>query len=293
MKRFESCHPIFLMSYFVAVLILTMFNAHPVITGISLIFALSFFFMLTGFNKGIKSVLWAIPLMLVMALTNPVFVHKGETILFFLNDNPVTLEAVFYGINASLTITAVYYWFQCYHAVMTSDKFVYLFGRVAPKLSLMLSLVLNFVPQFKKHYKEIDAAQKAMGVYSGNGYTERVRHKFRVISALVSLSLENGVTTADSMKARGYGLPGRTAYADFKWRRRDSAVSVVCLICCAAIIFGYASGGCAFVFYPTTSAITFSVFDITTYGGAVFLSAVPTFMEIKENILWHYLKSKI
>lgn len=293
MKRFETCHPVCLLFYYVAVLVITMFNAHPAVTAISLVFSVVFYFFLTDTKEAVKSLLWALPLMLVMALTNPLFVHKGETILFFLNDNPVTKEAICYGINASLTITAVYYWFQSYHAVMTSEKFVFLFGRVAPKLSLMLSMVLNFVPQFKKNFREIDAAQKSMGVYSGNGYTERIRHKFRVISALISMSLENGVTTADSMKARGYGLPGRTAFGNFKWRSRDTLVSVYCAVCVVLIILGYAFGGGNYNFYPVMTGLLFTAENFVVWGATLFLAVLPAAMEIKENILWHFLKSKI
>jgi energy-coupling factor transport system permease protein len=45
-------------------------------------------------------------------------------------------------------LAAVISWFSCYNAVMTSDKFVYLFGRVIPALSLILSMTLRFVPKF-------------------------------------------------------------------------------------------------------------------------------------------------
>ena len=33
----------------------------------------------------------------MLAVMNPIFIHSGETILFFMNDNPVTLEALIYG----------------------------------------------------------------------------------------------------------------------------------------------------------------------------------------------------
>ena len=56
--------------------------------------------------------------------------------MFFMNDNPVTLEAVCYGFAVGVMIMSVFYWFKCFNAVMSSDKFIYLFGRVIPKLAL-------------------------------------------------------------------------------------------------------------------------------------------------------------
>ena len=41
---------------------------------------------------------------LLMAFANPLLVHNGETVLFFMNDNPVTLEAMIYGGMSSLMI---------------------------------------------------------------------------------------------------------------------------------------------------------------------------------------------
>ena len=40
-------------------------------------------------------------------------------------------------------LAAVALWFSCLSAVMTSDKFIYLFGRVIPALSLLLSMILS------------------------------------------------------------------------------------------------------------------------------------------------------
>ena len=39
-----------------------------------------------------------LPLFLLVAVTNPLFSHNGVTPLFFMNGNPVTLEAVVYGV---------------------------------------------------------------------------------------------------------------------------------------------------------------------------------------------------
>ena len=98
-----------------------------------------------------------------MAVTNPIFVHNGETILFFMNDNPVTLEAFIYGGAASLMIVSVLLWCRCYSAVLTTDKFLYLFGKVIPKLGLILSMAFRFIPLFKYQIRKINQSQKTIG----------------------------------------------------------------------------------------------------------------------------------
>lgn len=293
MKAFEWYHPIILFVYFIAMIFITMFTQHPVLLGISFVCALSFCGMLTGLKKLLKSLAYSIPVLLVIAVTNPLFSHNGETVLFFLNDNPVTLEAILYGLDIAVMIMAVFYWFKCYHAVMTSDKFIYLFGRVIPKLSLLLSMVLNFIPKFKRQYKEIDQSQKALGIYGAKGYIDKIRSRIRVLSILVTWSLENSVETADSMRARGYGLKGRTSYSIFKWTVRDTVMAALVFALTAMICFLMSLGYAEYWFYPTFKAFDRSVLAILLYVGLFVLMMLSTATEIKENIAWRYLRSKI
>lgn len=293
MKAFEWYHPIILFVYFIAMIFITMFTQHPVLLGISFVCAVSFCGMLTGLKKLLKSLAYSIPVLLVIAVTNPLFSHNGETVLFFLNDNPVTLEAILYGLDIAVMIIAVFYWFKCYHAVMTSDKFIYLFGRVIPKLSLLLSMVLNFIPKFKRQYKEIDQSQKALGIYGAKGYIDKIRSRIRVLSILVTWSLENSVETADSMRARGYGLKGRTSYSIFKWTVRDTVMAALVFAFTAMICFLMSLGYAEYWFYPTFKAFDRSVLAILLYVGLFVLMMLSTATEIKENIAWRYLRSKI
>ena len=293
MKYFHNCHPVVMFSYLIGVIFITMFTMNPIFIGISFLCSISFTFMLFGARETVKSLLLAMPMIIIIALTNPLFVHKGETVLFFLNNNPMTLEAMIYGLFAALMLVSVFYWFKCYNRLMTSDKFIYLFGQVIPKLALMLSMMLNFVPKFIKQFKAVDESQKAMGIYSGSSYTDKIKCKFRVLSSLITWSLENSIETADSMKARGYGLKGRTSYSVFAWKTSDkllmSYFGVMIIIVTVGLFTGYAD----FDYYPKITRMSFEIIPILLYFGGFILMFTSTIMEIKENMLWHYLKSKI
>mgnify|MGYP000196489812 CR=1 FL=1 len=65
----------------------------------------------------------------MLAVMNPIFIHSGETILFFMNDNPVTLEALIYGTVSAGMLVGVLLWCKCYTTILTTDKFLYLFGK--------------------------------------------------------------------------------------------------------------------------------------------------------------------
>ena len=101
-----------------------------------------------------------------MALLNPMFNHYGVTPLLYIESsgNWVTLEAMVYGIVLGCVLFIMILWFSCYNQIMTSDKFIYLFGRIIPAMSLMLSMALRFVPHFMAQLKVIRNGQKCVGM---------------------------------------------------------------------------------------------------------------------------------
>ena len=293
MRYFDRLHPITAFVYFMLLLLVAMLTMNPVIITICYLASVVFCGMLIGLRKLLSSLAYNIPIMLMIALTNPMFVHKGETILFFLNDNPVTKEAIVYGTFASMMIMSVFYLCRCYTEIMTSDKFIYLFGRVIPKLSLVLSMILAFIPKLKRKYKEIDEAQKALGIYATESYVDKIRSKMRVLSILLTNSLENSVDTADSMRARGYGLKGRTSYAIYRFTASDFTYLAFSIIFGVTTVVLIMLGASEFYYYPTISVIKGTPTVYILYSSLVLLAGSSIFMEVKENFLWRYLKSKI
>lgn len=293
MKYFDRLHPLAAFVYLMLFLLVAMLTMHPLIVTMCCVGAVAFCGMLIGWRKLLSSLAYYIPLMLMIALTNPMFVHKGESILFFLNDNPVTKEAILYGAFASIMMMSVFYLCRCYTEIMTSDKVVYLFGKAIPKLSLVLSLILAYVPKLKRTYREIDEAQKALGIYATPGYVDKIRSKMRVLSILLTNSLETSVDTADSMRARGYGLKGRTAYAIYRFTASDLAYMVFSLLCGVASIVLILLGAADFYYYPVLAGSEGSPAEYILCVSLFLLAASSIFMEVKENILWRYLRSKI
>lgn len=293
MKRFESYHPVVTFLFFVFVLFITMFSTNPIIIGISFISSIVFYMFLCGFMKVLNSFKFTIPMLLILAITNPLFSHKGETILFFMNDNPITLEAIIYGIFMSMMMISVYYWFCCFNEIMTSDKILFLFGRISPKISLLFSMILGFIPKFKKQYQAIEATQTSLGLYSSNSIYDKVKGKMRILSMIITWSFENSMDSASSMKARGYGLKKRTSYSIYDWIKRDYLLLFVLLLLSSIILYFFINKIDLFYFYPSFSRDLASYQKISMYIVVSLLMFIPSLLELKEVILWKYLKSKI
>ncbi|MDR2359664.1 MAG: energy-coupling factor transporter transmembrane protein EcfT [Oscillospiraceae bacterium] len=290
---FSSYHPAVNMLYFTAVLLLAMLLMQPVCQVISVVSAFAYSVYLNG-GKAIRfSLAYMLPMLIMAALINPAFNHQGGTILTYLpSGNPLTLESILYGISAALMIVTVITWFSCYNAVMTSDKFVYLFGRVIPALSLILSMALRFVPRFNTQIKFVAHAQRCIGrdTSSGNIF-QRVRKGIRIISIMVTWALENAIETADSMKARGYGLPRRTAFSIYRFERRDLYAAVYIVVCAAAIIAGAVTGALYYRYFPT--------FRMARDGGTIVasfiyaaLSAMPMAINFREGRKWKLIAQR-
>ena len=293
MKAFSKYHPSVLLAYFIGVAMATVLTLHPFLLAFSFLGALLLASRLESIKAVAVSMGFYLPLFLLIAPINPLFSHNGVTPLFFLNDNPVTLEAILYGAAIAGMIVSILYWGRCYSSVMTSDKFIYLFGKAIPKLSLLLSMALRFFPLFIGQIKRIHRIQKTMGLYAAESIVDRMRGGLRVFSAILTWSVENAVNSAASMRARGYGLPGRTNFSLFRFTLRDSAMLVLLILLFGWTIHGFIRGSLVLVFYPRISGIELSGFAIAGYGGVLVLMLIPFLIEVKETILWNYFRSKI
>ena len=102
--------------------------------------------MVRGIKATKRTILFLVPMIILTTLINPLLDHKGITILTYLpSGNPLTLEALIYGLCASVMIINVIFWFEYYKEIMTSDKFIYLFGKIIPSMSLKDDVVLHIL----------------------------------------------------------------------------------------------------------------------------------------------------
>lgn len=293
---FSSLNPIVSFTYFFSVITFSMFFMHPIFQIIGLVSAISYSLMIKGLEKGLKfNLVYMLPMLIFMAIINPLFNHEGVTILFYLNNgNPITLEAIIYGISAALMFITVIIWFSAYNTIMTSDKYMYLFGRIIPSLSLIFSMVLRFVPRYLDQIKKISKGQKALAndVSQGN-IIRRAKNGIKILSIMVTWALENAIETSDSMKSRGYGLPGRTSFSLYKFDKRDKIIFGIILFLLGTILFGAYKGENTIKFYPAIKISEISRFSLAIYMAYGLLSLMPVIINIQEEIQWKYIELKI
>lgn len=276
-SAFCRSHPLLNFIYFGGVIGVTMFSNHPAFLMASFVLAWLYSVLLRGRKAWRFNSLILLPTMVLTVLLNTLNVHNGVTVLFYFNDNPITREAIVYGFATALMLASTIIWFSCFSAIVTEDKFLYLFGRVAPTVALTLSMILRFVPLLQMRFREVSAAQRCMGRGGkGAGLIARVRQLGKEVSILIAWSLEASIESADSMEARGYGLRGRTSFHLFRLTSRERWLLLAMLLLCAASVLGCALGCTNMYYYPVILFPPITPAQSITFGAffALMISAI-------------------
>ena len=311
---FKGYHPIVNLTFFVSVVVFNLVFNHPAAISVCFIAALCYYIRLCN-RAAIKSFFrFILPMLMFVVLFNGLLAHYGVTVLLTLpSGNKMTLEALVYGFVLGISTVTVIIWFFCYSEVVTADKFMSVFGKILPAAALVVSMALRFLPLYKRKFHEIADAQRGLGRdYKKGSFIERIRNLGSILSILVTCSLENAVETSDSMRARGYGLKGRKSYSKFKWKASDIVVFTVIVILDGVMALGgimrsvycvynpyviinptSESGEGSFVDRLNLTVNPISAYGIITLSALAILCFLPLIIEIREELKWSRLKSKI
>ncbi len=270
MRSLLRLHPLCCFIYFAAVMGITIFTREPILLALSAAGGCALL-AVSGRLKSAAASLVFIPL---GAVTNPIFSHNGDTVMFFVGDTAITLESVLYGAVFGLVLAAALMWSVCSTVYLTSDKYIWLFSKVAPSAGLTLSCALRFVPLFIRRGRDFAAAQQASTV------TEHLR----AYSAAIGYSAEEAMAAADSMQARGYGTAVRSSYSLYRFAGTDAAVLAVTLVLSVCCVVLMVCGAGEFEFYPRVSEISFSVENIALYSAFGVLCILPAAAAVSESV---------
>lgn len=237
---FEACHPAVNLIYFAAVLTGMIGFKHPIYLGISFLCAFAYSVKRNRWRAVIFNLI-LIPLAVLFAFYYSSYHHFGMTELGVnFVGNRLTLESMVYGLVVGFVIIGVMVWFSCVYSVFTTDKVVYLFGKVSPRLSLVLAVLLRMVPRLKQEARRINTARQGIGRGAKQGnFFRRVVNCVCIFSMLISWTIGALATASDSMRSRGSVLRGRTAFSIYRFDNRDRAYVIGMFACLTVTLMGY------------------------------------------------------
>ena len=316
--EFSRYHPVVNLIFYLLVLGTTMFQMSVGLVFISLFSAVVYYFMLKK-TEGLKYCTVVVGIIIVSAIINPLFSHKGGTVLFYLfTGNPVTLESIIYGLISAIIIGAMLLWFSTFNQVMGVERILGAIGKVLPNVSLLITMIMRFIPQYTRHQRKVSMVNKVNKRNYGekinllnrektekenviearkrqkkkNGIDkiiDSIKEGSRTFSITTTWALENSIYTADSMKARGFGTGRRTNYSNYKFQKRDYLLMGWLVILWLVVVFSLEREKVYTYYYPFIQ-VKNNVVVYLIYG---LLCLTPVLINVKEEIRWLILKSRI
>ena len=216
---FSKYHPLTNFLFFLGAIGFSMVIQHPAYLALSFAAGCCYCFALEGRKTG-RLLLGLIPLFLLVAAVNPLFNTRGETVLTVVFGRNYTLEALVYGMVVAGMLVNMLVWFRCYSAVLTSDKFICLFGRILPSLSLLLVMVLRLIPNLGRKARQISGARRSIGKGLGAQSTrrEKAADGIQILSALTGWALEGGIVAGMASAPPGAPAFSSTGSPPGTWR---------------------------------------------------------------------------
>lgn len=277
---FALCHPAVNFLFFTAVIFGSLRFTHPVFLAIAYVCAFAYSVQQNG-RKNLIFNLCLLPLIVIFTGYYAGYHHFGVTVLTqnWIGNN-LTLESLVYGVVTGLRGAIVCMWLSCLFPIVTSDKVVYLFGKVSPLLSLGLTILLRLIPRIQQEAKKINLAQRGIGRGAGQGNLwQRCRNCLRIFSMLITWLIHTLALEADAMRSRGSLLRGRTAFSIYRFDNRDRAFVIALFACMTLTVMGMILGATRMIYNPRIIWKPLDTIGVATALGYAVLCLMPLVLE--------------
>ena len=286
-NRFSDYPSWIIIIYFSGVIAFSILFTHPFFVMISLSVGMVYLALLNGIKKMLIQIAVMLPTVLFLGIITPLINSKGITPILYVNSRPITLESVLYGVFTGVMIISVIMWFNCFHKTLGNDKFLYAFGKRFPVTALTITMIFRFIPSFNAKLSEINSAQRMLGISTSHGkLSDRLRNGGQIFSALISISLESSIETADSMTARGFGLSRRTTYQRDRFSPKYIAMLIAIITFIVAFSVMYAKGTLSFYYFPKLADTKIGLTEIFLFCLYGLYLIIPIVIMVVDEVYW-------
>ncbi|NLJ71161.1 MAG: hypothetical protein GX328_06850 [Clostridiaceae bacterium] len=287
MQSLKDYHPIASLFYFVCVLTCSMITRNPIWVLLCLIFAMIYVIQLKGLKYFLLQVLYFLPMLIFIVFMNSYFNSLGLTVLFYLGKgSPVTVENLTYGIISGLALFTILLWFICFNLLLSADDILAIMGKRLPTIGLSLAMIIKYIPDTIKQGREVLLNQKAMLSEQQLTGKQKVKFATRMLTVLLSWSMENSLETADSMLAKGYPAKNRVNYSREYFNSTDAGLILTMVILFLGHLICAFSGSIKFAYYPFLNWTGLTTNRILLIGSLLSLSLILVFPLLLDIINW-------
>lgn len=266
-------------------MLIPMMTQDPIFSAVSLFFSLLTLLLFSDKLPSPKQIGSFLLIMLAVTLINPLISHNGKTILFYINGNRYTLEALLYGFNSSLLLISSLIWIRLLSICIDFSKSMYVFSNISVKLAFLISASFSFFGLISEKAEKITEADKCFHHSSDTTVSERMRNAYRSFSCLVSDSFEEAMISATVMESKGAFLKkGKThRFAEYRYRPCDRICMIATLMLDVMLIFGIVSDQPGFVYYPEIQLAS-NYFSLISYISYTLLAFILPLTEVIERV---------
>ena len=240
-QALKRAHPFVVFTYFTGMFLLAPFSRHPWMTGVQMI-CLCLLYLYH--NRSLKKFLPFTGLIVIVAVTNPIFVQRGRTILYADAHLRITKEALLYGIHYGCVLVNLLLVFSIFNQYIKKEQWIYLSGQIFPKLGVVTSMAFGLIPRYQKQAKKILKTRRSLKS------EKAVQRVMNTVSMETTWAFESSMDQLDSMNARGYGVLKRTHFHLFVWEKKDWIHIMEILILTILNLWAYKQYYSRFFFYP-------------------------------------------
>ena len=228
----DAWHPGIILTYVIVIVVVACTMPHILLLSICLVSGCILLVQADG-PRGLRTGGAALVLGCAVMVLAPFFDTAGDQVLFSYFGRVYTLEALLRGMQTGLLVAVMLVWFSYLFRIVDSDGILQVCGRVAPRIGMVTSLVVQMVPRLTRRAARVRSARVgARLALPDSGFGAKAREAGAVFSTVAADSLERSIVCADAMESRGYGTGTRTnaALASFSMEERA-------FIICAVVLF--------------------------------------------------------
>ena len=277
---FETMHPAVPALCLGGAALVGMFAFQPVYVALSLLGSSLFALVSLGPTDFARKLVWALPMLALACLANPLFSASGSTELLRMGPMVVYAESLAYGACMGALLVSTLLWFEAMALAITPDRVLSTAGRLLPTVSLVVSVAMGLVPQLMRRAQGM---RHALHACTCAGTRSATNEAARLSTMLVSWSLEDSLERADAMRARGWSASAkRSSYRSYYVRPADKiALAVLALLVAASAMLGWVA--CSqWRFYPTMPRLV----AWWGYVPYMLLVALPTLAVLMGELRW-------
>lgn len=299
---FSRLHPLATIVLFGCEVVLAAFSFQPLCALIAFVGAELCIVQLFDTKHAVRQLVWYVPIIVLMTVTNPFFSASGSTVLYSFGHTQLYAESFVYGATSGLVLVSTLSWLECLFVVVSPLELLQRSSVRFPGLQLVLSLSVQLMPQLLSDLTVTQQIQSANTAARRCDSAARAHRQSRfpgqrrflsarkaivqtasTINAVCMSALEKSISTFQSIVSRGWGMTGRRS----RWNTQVlDAYDTVALLSFAFLGVVAATSLYMLVqawqFYPTMPAFQLSFW----YMGLVLFAVLPVVFVRLDTVLW-------